>query len=314
MEIDDAREMLAALLPRLRRLGAALTGSLDRGDELVAATLRRVQGDLGQWPAGMRFDSWVFRTLYNVSATPDRRARQGEGVAWRPDDRMILHNARVAVAGLPEMQRFAVALADAEGLRYDEASRTLDIPRADFAVYLAQGRAALAEDLELGLARRPKTDAGWPADEVLVALSDGELAPKRQGEVAARIDESPGLTARVGALVEAGALVEEAFQDILQEDLPAWLEAELAGGAGEELPPEAHFTSETARLTPLPGFTGPRLTLFVAVVAAMLLIGVIAVAQPRAGYVELDALTQSDVFPDALARRQIRDGWQFPGD
>lgn len=305
MELHDAREMLVALLPRLRRLAAALTGSLERGDELVAATLRRVQESLGSWPGGMRFDSWVFRILHGLSATPERRARQGEGVSWRPDDRMVLHNARVAVADLPEMQRLVVALADVEGLTYDEAAKTLEIPRADLAVYLARGRAALAEALDLSLPPRPGKRSAGPPDELLVSLADGELAPKRQGEIQAELEVAPDLQARSRALREAGALAEEAFQDILQEDLPGWLEAELSAAAPTEEPPEAVWMPQPRVRRGPSGLPVKRVTAVVAVAAALLVIGVIAVAGPRFGGAGLDVEAVTNASATGVLERPL---------
>lgn len=283
MEADDAREMLAALLPRLRRLAAALTGSLSGGDELVAATLRRTLDSLDRWPDGMRFDSWVFSILHGLSEAPARRARQREGLDWEPGDRMILHNARVAIAELPERQRLVLALVNVEGLSHAEAAKVLEISPSDVAAQLARARASLAETLDLGLETRPKGKGRAAlSDDLLVAAADGELPPRRQAEIKRGIDASAALQRRSQALQEAGRLAEEAFQDILQEDLPPWLEAELAGEDVGELPPETLRAAPPRREENLK-IAGKRLTAVLAIAVALLVIGVVAVAGSLAG-------------------------------
>ncbi|MEX0922988.1 MAG: RNA polymerase sigma factor [Rhodovibrionaceae bacterium] len=280
MELHDARAMLAALLPRLRRLAAALTGSTEAGDPLVAATLQRAFVSLDSWPQGMRFDSWVFRLLQGISDRPEWRAGRGEGVAWRREDRMILHNARLAVAELPEAQRLVLALVDIEGLSYSEAARTQEIPLSDLTVYLARARAGLAHALDLGLEVAPREAgrAGFP-DDLLIAAADGELTPQRLSEVKAAIDRNPELQRRSALLSEAGKLAEEAFQDLLQEDIPSWLEAELTpdGGGTQEL--------ERRELAspPCNDVAGPRpgRALLLAVLAAGLLILALVLAAPE---------------------------------
>ena len=281
VERHDAREMLAALLPRLRRLGAALSGSLAAGDELVAATLRWTLGALDQWPEGTRFDSWVFRVLHGLSVTPERRARRGEGMDWKPDDRMILHNARVAVAALPEMQRLVMALVDVEGLSYREAARTLGLPLSDLAVYLARARAGVAEalGLELGEARRSASQAAFPND-LLIAAADGELSPPRMAEIAAHLDRAPELEGRRRVLQETGKLVEEAYQDILQEEVPSWLEAELRGTSKAATPEFVPGMGPPPRAVPA-GRPSRRIPAMIVVAALLLAIGVVAVASPR---------------------------------
>ena len=51
---DDLRSALAALLPRLRRFGLALTGSAVEADELVQGTCERVLSRIGQLRESLR--------------------------------------------------------------------------------------------------------------------------------------------------------------------------------------------------------------------------------------------------------------------
>ena len=58
---DDIRRRIVEFLPRLRRFAYALTGDLDRGDDLVQETCARALSRLDQLQPGTRLDSWMFR-------------------------------------------------------------------------------------------------------------------------------------------------------------------------------------------------------------------------------------------------------------
>ena len=95
---------LVALVPRLRRVAAAITGSLEAGDDLVQATCLRVLERSEQFQPGTRFDSWVLRILRNIWLDEKRREAvrgirvdpelvalsDGGAGARRPEDRMMM--------------------------------------------------------------------------------------------------------------------------------------------------------------------------------------------------------------------------------
>ena len=54
------------LLPRLRRFGAALSGSNDEGDDIAHAAIERALSKSGQWQPGTRLDSWMFKIMQNI--------------------------------------------------------------------------------------------------------------------------------------------------------------------------------------------------------------------------------------------------------
>ena len=59
--VNDVRQEMVALLPRLRRFAYVRTGSREAADELVQAACERALARLDQFMPGSRLDSWMFR-------------------------------------------------------------------------------------------------------------------------------------------------------------------------------------------------------------------------------------------------------------
>ena len=74
---DELRRGIAQLLPRLRRFGSALAGTLDDGDDIVQAAIERALAKSDQWQPGTRLDSWLFKIMQNF---------------WRDEVRMRKNN------------------------------------------------------------------------------------------------------------------------------------------------------------------------------------------------------------------------------
>ena len=148
---------LVALVPRLRRVAAAITGSLEAGDELVQATCVRVLERSDQFRPGTRFDSWVFRILRNIWLDEKRReavrgvrvdpelvALSDGGVgARRPEDRMMMRRVGAEVQALPPEQRLVLTLVAIDGWSYRETAEMLDIPIGTVMSRLSRARARL---------------------------------------------------------------------------------------------------------------------------------------------------------------------------
>jgi RNA polymerase sigma-70 factor (ECF subfamily) len=152
---DDAlRDQLAALLPRLRRFGRALTRHREDADDLVQLALERALRHGEQWTPGTRLDSWMFRIMKNawIDETRARHRRDavlqpeeaGEHVGVATVDRHSeLMAVQQALAHLNEDQRLVVALVLVEGLPYKEAAQVLDVPVGTVTSRLARAREAL---------------------------------------------------------------------------------------------------------------------------------------------------------------------------
>lgn len=157
---DDIRDLIIEMLPRLRRFAFALTGSQDRGEDLVQETCLKALARADQWQSGTRLDSWMFRIAQNqwidtlrrgaryADTTPEELALADEAsLGNTAASRHEQHAVRVAVAALPPDQRVAVALVCIDGLSYREAAETLDIPIGTVMSRLARARKSLHKTL-----------------------------------------------------------------------------------------------------------------------------------------------------------------------
>lgn len=160
--MSDFRDELVALLPRLRRLGRALTRDLADADDLVQLTVERALTHQSGWRPATRLDHWMFRIMKNAWIDETRvRARRGAMLAPEAegervgsdgvramDARLAATELERAMADLPDDQRLAVALVLVEGLSYREAAQVLEIPEGTLTSRLVRGRTALVARLE----------------------------------------------------------------------------------------------------------------------------------------------------------------------
>jgi RNA polymerase sigma-70 factor (ECF subfamily) len=171
---DNPRSTLAALIPRLRRFGLALTGSKGDSDELVQATCERVLSRLGQLREPARLDGWVYRIMRNMwidevrarrlrshdelTAASDVVGQDGEAVA---EGRITLRRVRRTMAQLSVEQRSVLVLVCVDGLSYKEAAAVLDIPLGTVMSRLSRAR----QELHARLSDRRASDfvAHFPA-------------------------------------------------------------------------------------------------------------------------------------------------------
>jgi RNA polymerase sigma-70 factor (ECF subfamily) len=169
---------LVALLPRLRRFAAGLTGSVHEGDDVVQSACLRALERYHQWEPGTRLDSWMFRIIRNlwldrgksawsrlVRSDPDALAEIPDDSAHREIEvRDELACARTAIAALPEAQREVLLLVTVEGLTYEAAADVLGVPLGTVMSRLARARVAVARRV------RGQSDAA-PAREASAAAT-----------------------------------------------------------------------------------------------------------------------------------------------
>jgi RNA polymerase sigma-70 factor (ECF subfamily) len=148
-------------MPVARRVAAAVVGADDEADDAVQ------DGFLSAWRAIDRFDParpfrpWLLRIVVNAARDAARRARvrrteplhpEFAGGAAGPDratDRALLREAlRDAMATLPDRQRVAVTLFDAEGFSHAEIAESLGIPEGTVRSDVFHGRRALRARLK----------------------------------------------------------------------------------------------------------------------------------------------------------------------
>ena len=171
---DEFRAELVKLLPRLERFAYALTGSLDRGDDLVQEACVKALARVDQWQPGTRLDNWMFQILKNAWIDGLRSAKtRGEvvdidsvhdlsGVDGRDvvEVREELDLVTRAMASLTEDQKVLIALICIDGLPYKEVAEIVDAPIGTVMSRLARARVALHDAVESGRTPNPRRHHG----------------------------------------------------------------------------------------------------------------------------------------------------------
>lgn len=152
---DEFKWLLAREAPRLRRFAIALTGSVDRGDDLLQDTLERALRKRRLWRRTGSVKNWLFKLLYRLYLNQKDRERVERKVLSAMETRqksvtpanqeghVDVLNISVALQALPADQREAVVLVGLEGLAYDEAADILGVPIGTLKSRLYRGREAL---------------------------------------------------------------------------------------------------------------------------------------------------------------------------
>ncbi len=138
--MDQAfQHLLVEQIPRLRRYARALTGDVQRADDLVQDCLERACRKARLWRAGTDLRAWLFTVLHNVHVSRIRKER------WRDAELPLEHDIAAQRQGavdahlewrdverglfqLPMEQREVLLLVAVEGMRYEDVSLVLDIP------------------------------------------------------------------------------------------------------------------------------------------------------------------------------------------
>jgi RNA polymerase sigma-70 factor (ECF subfamily) len=158
--LDGDGEAFGALVDRYglaaRRVARAVLGSADDADDAVQ------DGRIAAWKALDRFDPersfrpWLMRIVANASLDLLRRKKVRRAVAVPetvvsggiPPDRaaegsLVRDRLKDALLELPERQRVAVVLFDAEGYSHAEIACILDVPEGTVRSYVFHARRAL---------------------------------------------------------------------------------------------------------------------------------------------------------------------------
>ena len=160
--LNELRQGITELLPRLRRFGAALTGSQDEGDDVVQAAIERALSKAELWQPGTRLDSWMFKIMQNhwkdkVRKTKHEQKKQilefagsDQSIDGRrvTETTIMLTKAREQFSRLSEDQRTVLALVVIDGHSYQEAADQLEIPIGTLMSRLYRAREALRTMLE----------------------------------------------------------------------------------------------------------------------------------------------------------------------
>ena len=152
--LEQLREQIVDLLPRLRRFARTLARNPHDADDLVQIAVERALTRSGQLREDARLSSWMFGILRNawIDETRTRGRRNqlfapeelGENVG---DASSVSHTEALCVQDamdrLPDEQRMAIGLVLVEGLSYKEAAEIMGVPVGTLTSRLARGREAL---------------------------------------------------------------------------------------------------------------------------------------------------------------------------
>ena len=156
--LEQLREQIVDLLPRLRRFARTLARDPHDADDLVQIAVERALSRSEQLRPDGRLSSWMFGILRNawIDETRTRGRRNqvfapealGENVG---DTASEAHadalSVQDAMARLPDEQRVAIGLVLVEGLSYKEAAEIMGVPVGTLTSRLARGREALQATL-----------------------------------------------------------------------------------------------------------------------------------------------------------------------
>jgi RNA polymerase sigma-70 factor (ECF subfamily) len=157
--MTEFRRELVALLPRLRRFALTLSQAQHEADDLVQAAVERALRNADSWTPGTALDSWMYRIIQNLwrdeLRAHRRRAEPLDEVTevMGEDGREVnlkqiqWAETRAALASLPEDQRLVLSLVVLDGLSYQQAAETLDVPIGTVMSRLHRGRKGLQKKL-----------------------------------------------------------------------------------------------------------------------------------------------------------------------
>jgi RNA polymerase sigma-70 factor (ECF subfamily) len=143
-------------LPRLRRYARALTGDVNRADDLVQDTLERALAKLDLWQPGSDLRAWLFTLMHNlfVNQTRVRRPPQtamedalDEPVSGGQIEALAARDIRDALARLPDEQRAVLLLVGLEQFGYAEAAQVLGVPTGTVMSRLSRARERMRQML-----------------------------------------------------------------------------------------------------------------------------------------------------------------------
>ena len=151
----DARFNVVGQLESMRKYARALTRDADEAEDLVHDALLRAYERRRRFRAGQNLRAWLLAVLHNAfidivrkrRAEARRLARVAEMAPRETppnqDHAVRLAQVRAAFLELPDSQRAVLHLIVIEGLSYQEAAATLDIPLGTLMSRLGRARAAL---------------------------------------------------------------------------------------------------------------------------------------------------------------------------
>jgi RNA polymerase sigma-70 factor, ECF subfamily len=146
---------IGTFTPALRRYARALTGDIERADDLVQDTLERAIRKQGLFSPKGSLRSWLFTVMINIYRNNLRSQKRRPHLtpideltveplnAPEQHVRLALAETKRAIEQLPDEQRQVLLLVALEGFSYKEATAILEIPQGTLMSRLGRARANL---------------------------------------------------------------------------------------------------------------------------------------------------------------------------
>jgi RNA polymerase sigma-70 factor (ECF subfamily) len=162
---------IEAQIPSLRRYARALTGSVDRADDLVQDCLERAIARFAQFQPGTDLRAWLFTILHNVHCDQGRRRSRRSPeipledcdhhlhIPARQNQRLELRDFARAFRSLSTDHQRILLLAGVEGFSCEETAKILGVAIGTVKSRLSRARENLRLAQSKGdLPRQPSVD------------------------------------------------------------------------------------------------------------------------------------------------------------
>ena len=143
-----------------RRVAAAILGPGEDADDAVQDGFVAAWRNIGRFDVGRPFRPWLMRIVSNAALDLNRRRKVRQAAPLPEhvesslpapdrgtDSVLFRERLREALAGLPERQRVAVVMFDAEGYGHAEIAEVLGVPEGTVRSYVFHARRALRKAL-----------------------------------------------------------------------------------------------------------------------------------------------------------------------
>lgn len=155
--MDEIKQQIVTLIPKLRRYARALTRDNEGADDLVQDTLVRALDKLELWESGSDIRAWLFTILHNVYINnlkkhgqlginlPLEEVTEGLSYADASSELLELADCVKALDLLSLEQREIVLLIALEGMKYSEVAEIVGIPVGTVMSRLSRARQTIRD-------------------------------------------------------------------------------------------------------------------------------------------------------------------------
>jgi len=165
--LNQPADLLVTQIPRLRRYARALTGDVNRADDLVQDCLARALTHLKLWKPGTDMRAWLFTIMHNLFVSECRKNSKQPDMATfntidvpgpcdNSDADVRLSELQAGLQRLAPKQSEVLLLVSLEGLSYREVAAVLGIPNGTVMSRLHRGR----QELRKSMSGKPRATSG----------------------------------------------------------------------------------------------------------------------------------------------------------